>query len=346
MNTNNCVVISDNLATFQMVTKAIQGLPSFALVGNASTPDDALALLFEVQPQLVFIDINNQIDWHFVAEIHRYIKDLPAFVVIASQDELNNAMEYGAIGFVSNLMDTFHIKKILMKWLRQQTLHPTTITLANQHHQLSANPNTAGNQVDYTRFFEEINQEFKSIKNRISKLTETVEQKEQSNNQMPQLLINIEKLLKQWQPKFDVSQMTLPSFEGNNSQSNQQKPIICIKSYGDYKFVEIENILFLKADNNSTDITLSNGEVITAFKTLKHFVNLLPEGFERIHNSYIVNITQISRVHLGNAAVYLKNSKLQIPFSKSYKEKVEDIIKIIIGNGAHDDDDDNGNEEE
>jgi len=104
---------------------------------------------------------------------------------------------------------------------------------------------------------------------------------------------------------------------------------ICIKSYGDYKFIYALDILYLQADNNSTDIYLNNGEMITAFKTLKHFEKALPSQFYRIHNSYIVNKDYISRIHTGNNICFLKNSKEKLPFSKSYKNNVEQIIASI-----------------
>jgi DNA-binding LytR/AlgR family response regulator len=73
---------------------------------------------------------------------------------------------------------------------------------------------------------------------------------------------------------------------------------LCIKSYSDYQFVNLEDIVYLKADNNTTDIQLMNGKIINAYKTLKHFENSLPFFFLRIHKSYIVNINHVSRIHV------------------------------------------------
>ena len=116
--------------------------------------------------------------------------------------------------------------------------------------------------------------------------------------------------------------------------NKQEKPlIICVKSYGDYRFIEAKDICYLQADNNSTDIHLFNGEMITAFKTLKHFENVLSFPFIRIHNSYIVNIDYVSRIHTGNSVCYIKNTITKLPFSKSYKENVDAIInRITKGN--------------
>jgi DNA-binding LytR/AlgR family response regulator len=110
----------------------------------------------------------------------------------------------------------------------------------------------------------------------------------------------------------------------------QEKPlIICVKSYGDYRFIEARDICYLQADNNSTDIHLNSGEMITAFKTLKHFESVLSNPFVRIHNSYIVNVDYVSRIHTGNSVCYIKNTTTKLPFSKSYKENIDAIIAAI-----------------
>jgi DNA-binding LytR/AlgR family response regulator len=112
--------------------------------------------------------------------------------------------------------------------------------------------------------------------------------------------------------------------------ATEDKPlIICVKSYGDYRFINANDICYLQADNNSTDIHLNNGEMITAFKTLKHFEIVLDSPFVRIHNSYIVNIDYVSRIHTGNAVCYIKNTTTKLPFSKSYKENVDNILNSI-----------------
>ncbi len=113
-----------------------------------------------------------------------------------------------------------------------------------------------------------------------------------------------------------------------------QSLVICVKSYGDYRYIDSADILYFEADNNSTDIHLNNGEMITAFKTLKHFETVLPtHQFLRIHNSYIINVNQVSRIHTGNTVCYIKNSTTKLPFSKSYKENVDLIIsRIASGN--------------
>jgi DNA-binding LytR/AlgR family response regulator len=133
--------------------------------------------------------------------------------------------------------------------------------------------------------------------------------------------------------EHDVEVKTVAaSTENLVTVQQQQSLIICIKSYGDYRYIDSNDVLYFEADNNSTDIHLNNGEMITAFKTLKHFETVLPESqFLRIHNSYIINVNQVSRIHTGNTVCYIKNSTTKLPFSKSYKDNVDLIINRIAG---------------
>lgn len=112
-----------------------------------------------------------------------------------------------------------------------------------------------------------------------------------------------------------------------NTRPQVKKPlVICIKSYGDHRYINADDICYFQADNNSTDIYLNNGDMITAFKTLKHFEQVLSYPFVRIHNSYIINRNYIARIHNGNSVCYIKNTTKKIPFSKTYKSNVDFII--------------------
>src|SRR5690606_34976141 len=87
---------------------------------------------------------------------------------------------------------------------------------------------------------------------------------------------------------FHTLGKSLSKFEKRIPATPQKS--ICIKSYSDYRFLNYSDIVYLKADNNTTDFKLINGSIVTAYKTLKYFETSLPPYFIRIHKSYIVNI--------------------------------------------------------
>lgn len=133
----------------------------------------------------------------------------------------------------------------------------------------------------------------------------------------------------------EPEEIIVPNIVRSETPGVQEEPLIlCIKSYGDYRYIDTRDIAYFQADNNSTDIHLTNGEMVTAFKTLKLFEGVLPYPFVRIHNSYIVNSDCVSRIHTGNALCYIKNTAIKLPFSKSYKANI-DLIISEISNGNY-----------
>jgi len=125
---------------------------------------------------------------------------------------------------------------------------------------------------------------------------------------------------------FDLRKTLLKYTKANPVKANTT---ICIKSYGDYQFVALSEIVYLKADNNTTDFYLQNGRVLTAYKTLKHYEVNLPFFFFRIHNSYIVNSHFVSRINTGKSLVYLNEGDTSISFSKTFKENIDVLIRRI-----------------
>lgn len=148
------------------------------------------------------------------------------------------------------------------------------------------------------------------------------------------VILKLEKTILEMNTVEIRNEIITPPLPLMHKWQNIEKPLIlCIKSYGDYRYIDAADICYLQADNNSTDIYLSSGEMITAFKTLKHFEAILSHPFVRIHNSYIINKNYIARIHNGNSVCYIKNSIKKIPFSKTYKSNVDLIIAdFSIGN--------------
>jgi len=104
---------------------------------------------------------------------------------------------------------------------------------------------------------------------------------------------------------------------------------ICLKSYKDFHYLNIDDILFLKADNNTTDFHMVDGSTATAYKTLTTYEEVLPPNFMRIHKSYIVNTDHITRISYGKNSCFIKSTKDNIPFTKTYSDNIETILKSL-----------------
>ncbi|UJH67567.1 LytTR family DNA-binding domain-containing protein [Allomuricauda sp. SCSIO 65647] len=107
---------------------------------------------------------------------------------------------------------------------------------------------------------------------------------------------------------------------------------ICLKSYRDYHYLNTDDILYLKADNNTTDFIMRDGSTVSAYKTLKTFEKKLPTNFIRVHQSYILNGKYVARINYGKSICTLKNDKSQLPFSKSYLDKIDALKNMLSKN--------------
>lgn len=92
-----------------------------------------------------------------------------------------------------------------------------------------------------------------------------------------------------------------------------------ISSVDGIDYLDVPNILFLKADGKYTELTHSGGNILSS-KNLKMFEYILPDDlFMRVHHSFIVNISEVTRFSKEDSMLILR-SGANIPVSKSRKE--------------------------
>ena len=96
---------------------------------------------------------------------------------------------------------------------------------------------------------------------------------------------------------------------------------ICLRSYSDYQFLDLNEILFLKADGNTTDFIMLERKKIPAFKSIKNFESILPRNFLRVHKSYIINTDFLLRINFAKSRLTLIEEHV-IPFSRAHKSKL------------------------
>jgi len=109
---------------------------------------------------------------------------------------------------------------------------------------------------------------------------------------------------------------------------------LCLKSYSDYQFLNLSDILFLQADNNTTDFHLTSGNKVVGFKSLKIYEDLLPVDFMRVHKSYIINKNFIRRISFSKNKISLNypEGSIDIPFSKTYNEEITRLRYSLVQN--------------
>lgn len=294
------IIIDDDKGSILKTQAVAERFKNLSFVASANNYDDGLNLILEHQPRLVFLEIDpadkkSNLSLALINELYRYLRIVPKIIVTTDKKDLAyEALQYEVVDYLLKPVNINDFRKAILKFDRA-----IKSDLPNLEEK---NPAATFEVLD-----EALLDELETAEN-------DVEVKDV--------------------PTDENQSVTLSPAEVSGEIPKQQSLIICVKSYGDYRYIDSDDVLYFEADNNSTDIHLNNGEMITAFKTLKHFETVLPPTqFLRIHNSYIINVNQVSRIHTGNTVCYIKNSTTKLPFSKSYKENVDLIIsRIASGN--------------
>lgn len=308
------VIIDDDQKNGLKTRTIAESFPNLRFLASANCYNDAIDCVLEHNPDVVFLEIDpldkdSDLSLNLINELHRYLNVIPKIIVTTNNENLSiNAIKYGVFDYFINPIETKELRKSLFRLDKE--LHNSNAI--SQIFNVSNNdqPQAIENTI--------IVNDSEIISD--SEVEIETEHIESQQGQQSESFENID--LDQNSNDKEVSFL--------RDENATDKPlIICVKSYGDYRYIEAKDICYLQADNNSTDIHLNSGEMITAFKTLKHFEGVMTYPFVRIHNSYIANIEYISRIHTGNAVCHIKNSTTKLPFSKSYKENVDAIITSI-----------------
>jgi DNA-binding LytR/AlgR family response regulator len=294
------IIIDDDKGSILKTQAIAERFKNLSFVASANNYDDGLNLILEYQPHLVFLEIDpadkkSNLSLALINELYRYLRIVPKIIVTTDKKDLAyEALQYEVVDYLLKPVNINDFRKAILKFDRA--------IKSDLPYLEEKNPAATFEVLDEV-------------------LVDELETAEHD--------VEVKDV-----PSDENQSVTLSPAEVSGEIPKQQSLIICVKSYGDYRYIDSEDVLYLEADNNSTDIHLNNGEMITAFKTLKHFETVLPPTqFLRIHNSYIINVNQVSRIHTGNTVCYIKNSTTKLPFSKSYKENVDLIIsRIASGN--------------
>ena len=102
---------------------------------------------------------------------------------------------------------------------------------------------------------------------------------------------------------------------------------ITIPQQDGFEVIEVDDILFCKADDNYTEIYFFKTKKLVS-KTLKHFQESLKEyAFARVHKSYLVNVNAIVKYKKGKGgSVILSNGK-EVMVSSSQKANLLSYFK-------------------
>jgi len=97
---------------------------------------------------------------------------------------------------------------------------------------------------------------------------------------------------------------------------------ITIPVQNGFEVLEVDQILYCKADDNYTEIHLEKGRKLVS-KTLKYFETILQDsGFARVHKSYLVNVNAVTQYKKGKGGSVVLSSGKEVMVSPSRKKEL------------------------
>ncbi|MGB3142920.1 MAG: LytTR family DNA-binding domain-containing protein [Maribacter sp.] len=88
-----------------------------------------------------------------------------------------------------------------------------------------------------------------------------------------------------------------------------------------FQILNITDILYCKADDNYTEIFLSDKKILVS-KTLKYFEDALIDfAFARVHKSYLVNVNEVVKYRKGKGGSVVMSNGKEVMVSASKKKE-------------------------
>lgn len=103
---------------------------------------------------------------------------------------------------------------------------------------------------------------------------------------------------------------------------------ICLATSEGLEMIALDDIMSLKSANNYVVIQRSNNKELIVAKTLKDFEGILPpDMFMRIHASYIINLTKLTKYLKQDGGVVVLNDGTELLVGRPYKESLLKYFK-------------------
>ncbi len=107
------------------------------------------------------------------------------------------------------------------------------------------------------------------------------------------------------------------------------KRIALTTSEGIHLF-EVSDIIRCEGEDNYTTFYIKNNKPLIISRTLKEYEELLSEyGFERIHQSHLINIAYLKSYVKKDGGYVVMADNTQLPISQRKKERLQEIIKSL-----------------
>lgn len=133
-----------------------------------------------------------------------------------------------------------------------------------------------------------------------------------------ELVLAVNKVGEQIQTKesFSRNRVIVENFKEKKPEKQQ----LILPTLEGFEVVRIEHITRLKGNGNFTDVHLSDGSKKMVCRFLKHFSDLLPDSFLRVHKTHIINLQFVKTYHKGSGGYVTLSDGAEVEISPNYKD--------------------------
>jgi two-component system, LytTR family, response regulator len=122
---------------------------------------------------------------------------------------------------------------------------------------------------------------------------------------------------------FDRNAVVVQNFR----EQQAVKRLVVLPTLEGFEVIKMDEIIRLQGNGNFTDIFLVNGTKKMACRFLKHYDELLPFPFVRVHKSHIINIEHVKQYHKNAGGYVVLSDKTEVDISANYKEHFLSFFK-------------------
>lgn len=125
----------------------------------------------------------------------------------------------------------------------------------------------------------------------------------------------------------EVYKKQLETLMLNLKQQKPQLNKICLATSEGFEFINVNDIIYCKAEGSYTTFILKNTEKLLVSKHLKAYEDLLLEqDFMRVHNSYLINLKEVKKYIKADGGYIIMNNNDSVSISRAKKD---DFVKIM-----------------
>ncbi len=134
-----------------------------------------------------------------------------------------------------------------------------------------------------------------------------------------ELIVAVNKIQQQLirQEQFNRNRIVVENFREQQPSRRQ----VILPTLEGFEVVKMEEIIRLQGNGNFTDLYLADGSKKMVCRFLKHFSEILPFPFIRVHKSHIINVHHVRSYHKGSGGYVMLDNGSEVEISPAYKEE-------------------------